>query len=192
MTGSKIYVFGYGSLMNLQSIQKTVSRRVAREELQPAVLNDFVRKWDLLEWIKFVDEPSAGIVPAVFLDVVRQLGRQTNGILLSLTEDELTKMDGREKNYDRVNVSSLIAPRVGGDVFTYIGKEIHTRPTPEICVPADYEALVLAGVHEWGVDFEAHFHQSTLPHNFPRRSGHYVFADPRQSDLAGRPHQEGG
>jgi cation transport regulator ChaC len=192
LSDSKIYVFGYGSLMNRRSIQKTVSREVSRDELQPAVLRDFVRKWDLVEWIKFVDDPSGSIVPAVFLDVASQPGRTVNGILLTLTEQELAKMDGREKNYDRVNVSPLVEPHVSRDVFTYIGKEIHTRPPAGSCVPANYEALVLAGVHEWGPVFEAQYHQSTLPQDFPRRSGRYVFVDPRQSALAGGPHQKGG
>jgi cation transport regulator ChaC len=188
VTNSKIFVFGYGSLINPRSIQRTVSREVSRDELRPAILRDFVRKWDLVEWIKFVDDPSGSIVPAVFLDVARQAGRQMNGILLALTEEELVKMDGREKNYDRVDLSHLIEPQVAGDVFTYVGKEIHTRPVVGACIPQDYEALVFAGVRDWGPAFEAQFLQSTVPHNFPRRSGRYVFADPSQSALAGRPH----
>jgi cation transport regulator ChaC len=188
VTDSKIYVFGYGSLINPRSIQKTVSREVSRDELQPAMLRDFVRKWDLVEWIKFVNDPSGSIVPAVFLDVAKQPGRQVNGVLLALTEEELAKMDGREKNYGRADVSHLIEPHVASVVFTYVGKEIHTRPVAGACVPDDYEALVLAGVRDWGPAFEAQFLQSTVPHNFPRRSGRYVFADPQQSGLAGRPH----
>jgi len=185
----KIYVFGYGSLMNPGSIQKTVSREVPRETLITAVLHDYVRKWDLVELIRFVDDRSDSVVPAVFLDVVKQSGREVNGILLALSEEELRKMDEREKNYNRVNVSSLAEPIVSpdvfsyvGDVFTYVGKDAHTHPPPDACVPSYYEeALVLAGVREWGAAFETQYHQTTLPHNFPRRSGRYVFAEPRQS-----------
>ena len=192
MNASKIYVFGYGSLMNARSIQKTVSREVPRDELEPAALRDFIRKWDLIDWVRFEDDPSCNVVPAVFLDVAKLPGREVNGILLALSEEELAKMDGREKNYDRVNVTSLIEPRMPADVFTYVGRELHTHPPPETCLPADYEALVLAGVREWGAAFETQYYQTTLPHKFPRRSGRYVFADPRQSALAGRPHQKGG
>ena len=192
MNDRKSYVFGYGSLMNPASIQRTVAREVPRDTLIPAILRDYVRKWDLVDWIRFEQDLSGTVVPAAFLDVAQQPGREVNGILLALSEEELSRMDGREKNYDRVNISSLIEPRVSPDVFTYVGKDIHTHPPSDTCVPADYEALVLAGVREWGAAFEAQYHQTTLPHNFPRRSGRYFFADPLQSRLAGRPHEKGG
>ena len=169
------YVFGYGSLINPKSIQRTLGREIGEEDLLEASLSDHVRKWQLVDWIFIKDLNLERIIPAIFLDVVREQGKEVNGILFQLSEEELDKMDCRERNYDRIHISNLIEPKVSDPVYTYVGKEKYNVPPQESVVLAQYERLIEEGLSFWGNAFQQHYYESTLAHSFPRKDGKYVF-----------------
>ena len=181
-----MYVFGYGSLINPKSVQKTLGREVKIENLAVRRIDSHVRKWQLVEWVIIEGSNEERPVPAVFLDLVQHQGAWVNGILIRLSKEELHKMDEREKNYDRIDVSKLIEPKVDGETYTYMGKREHINPPTKSCVLVQYEALVEEGLSFWGKAFEQHYYESTLPHTFPRKEGRYCFASPQQSRLTGK------
>ena len=169
------FVFGYGSLVNPKSIQRTLGREIAKEDLLEARLSDHVRKWQLVDWIIIQDLNPERIIPAIFLDVVREQGKKVNGILFQLFEEELDKMDRRERNYDRIHISNLIDPTVSDPVYTYVGNEKYTVPPKESVVLARYERLIEEGLSFRGNAFQQHYYESTLVHSFPRKDEKYVF-----------------
>ncbi len=183
---SPVYVFGYGSLINPKSVQKTLGRELRIEDLLVGRIHDHVRKWQLVDWVIIEGFNEERSVPAVFLDLVRHEGAWVNGILIPLSKEELHKMDQREKNYDRIDVSNLIEPEVDGQTYTYMGKKDHINPPRESCVLVQYEALVEEGLRFWGKAFEQHYYKSTLPHGFPRKEGRYFFTSRQQSRLTGK------
>ena len=133
--------------------------------------NDYVRKWQLVDWVMFGENNLGRPIPAIFLDLVRQVGAKTNGILIPISEEELNKMDKRERNYDRVNVSNLIEPNMSEHIYTYFGKKEHTSPPKESCVLIEYEKIIEEGFNFWSKAFKQHYYESTISHQFPLKKG---------------------
>lgn len=106
------------------------------EYLLEAMLSDHVRKWQLVDWVIIQGLNPERIIPAIFLDVVQEQGKEVNGILFQLSEEELDKMDRRERNYDRIQISNLIEPKVSDPVYMYVGNEKYTVPPQESVVLA--------------------------------------------------------
>ena len=169
------FVFGYGSLINPKSIQRTIGREIGKQYLLKARLSDHVRKWQLVDWVIYNDLKGKRIIPAIFLDIVKEQGKEVNGILFELSEKELDEMDRRERNYNRIDVSNLIEPKVGDLVYTYVGKKEYTVPPQESVVLAWYERLVEEGLSFWGKAFRQHYYESTYVHSFPRKDGKCAF-----------------
>ena len=96
-----IYVFGYGSLMNPESAARTLQRVPSREELVPARLPGWQRKWQIAGSGLLGEEEEPRTL--VFLDIVpAEKGRVMNGILLRVENaEELARLDQRERHYNR-------------------------------------------------------------------------------------------
>ena len=166
-----VYVFGYGSLINQESAARTLHRLPTREELIPARLHGWQRKWQI-DAEAFLDDQPARLV---FLDIVPSgNGTPVNGILIPLnTDDELARLDQRERHYNRTDVTRIIDPGIDGIIYTYIGKPERTNPPPDALVMSEYERVVAEGLHFWGTDFENEYHRTTIPHEFNRHHGSY-------------------
>ncbi len=117
-----MFVFGYGSLS---------AERVAA---QVATLAGHIRTWDvamdnseLIPGYKAYVDPVTRARPAVsvtFLNLTVQTGVACVGFLLPVDAADLERLDARERNYERVEVTSHIrtaAPRPEGPVFAYLG-----------------------------------------------------------------------
>ena len=183
----RLRIFGYGSLVNPRSIRNTLGRELREEELAVAILRDHVRKWNLVEWVLIEQVNQGKPSPAVFLDLVPQQGTRVNGILVPISAKGLSKMDQREKKYDRIDVSALIDPPItDGPVFSYVGKHEYCIPPPGSCVLIKYEQLVEEGIAYWGEGFARQFRQTTMSHQYPRQDGKYIFVDQKQNIAAGK------
>jgi hypothetical protein len=60
-----MYLFGFGSLININSAQKSFKRVLKQEDLIPVKIKGFERVWNALESIKFDEE----LVNGVFLNL---------------------------------------------------------------------------------------------------------------------------
>lgn len=72
---------------------------------------------------RFLD-PATGEAPAVlvvFLDLVAAPGDVVDGVLLEVSDVELAELDGRERNYTRVEVGGGIRGGAAGRVWAYVG-----------------------------------------------------------------------
>jgi hypothetical protein len=121
------FVFGYGSLA---AELPFVPSRELRDEGFIADLPGFSRGWGVamenardLPGYKYYTAAD-GSRPAVFvsfLDVAPVGGAAAvNGLCLPVDDDQLARLDGRERNYARVDVSGRIQAR-GARVWVYTG-----------------------------------------------------------------------
>jgi hypothetical protein len=78
---------------------------------------------DLPGYKYFVDAET-GERPAAyvaFLDLVHDPATEVNGVLLPVDEDGLTRLDARERNYERRDVTVAVDPAPPGTVWAYFG-----------------------------------------------------------------------
>jgi cation transport regulator ChaC len=118
-----MFVFGYGSLS---------AEALATDAPQVATLAGFVRVWnvamdnsaDLPGYKYYVDavtqrRPAAHVT---FLNLTPQSGIACVGLLLPVDAEQLGRLDARERNYTRHEVTAQIrGPEVSGPVYAYIG-----------------------------------------------------------------------
>jgi cation transport regulator ChaC len=176
MPSSPEYVFGYGSLVALESLAVTLGRDL--EVVLPAELRGWRRRWSLLRDNLTAEKTFAladGSLPGHILGLnVEAEGEDeagpVNGALVELTAAELERLDRRELRYDRVDVTAAIAVTGGdqapGQVWTYTAKRPqHFAPTPPpgAVILASYVAIVEAGFAALGEGQRERFRLTTGP-----------------------------
>jgi cation transport regulator ChaC len=158
--------------MNPASAARTLGRMPSKEELIPARLEGWQRKWQL--HIDGCYGENGDVCTVVFLDITpAENGRSMNGILLPVSDEELERLDQRERHYNRTDVTHLISPGVDGVVYTYIGKDDCNRPPEGSFVMAYYEQVVADALELWGTEFAGEYHETTIPHEFQLHHGEY-------------------
>jgi hypothetical protein len=129
------YIFGYGSLAGGElTALGFVPSRVRRPEGFVADLAGMRRGWgvamdnrlDRPGYKHYVDgEGRRPQVFVCFLDVREAPGVRVNGVCLPVATAQLPALDLRERNYERIDVSSRLgtAPAPGARVWAYQGSE---------------------------------------------------------------------
>jgi cation transport regulator ChaC len=120
---SRHYVFGYGSL--LERHDGSADGPVICE------LAGYRRTWNVAMdnretipgYKHYVDRETGVRGPwfVTFLNIVPDGGASVNGVLFEVDEALLERLDDRERNYERVDVSACIAGAVDGRVWAYAG-----------------------------------------------------------------------
>jgi gamma-glutamylcyclotransferase (GGCT)/AIG2-like uncharacterized protein YtfP len=115
-------VFGYGSLP-------------AAEGGVPCRLRDHRRGWEVamdnretIPGYKVYVDPETGERPPVhvaYLSITPHPGEHVDGYAFPVDDEQLTELDGRERNYDRRDVSTLVD--ADGKVWAYVGSEAGRR-----------------------------------------------------------------
>ena len=189
------YVFGYGSLVALRT------PLVVEGVIYPAVpcrLRGFGRGWGVAmnNWEAapgkkhYVDRASrrAPRVRIAFLDLEQQAGAAVNGLAIPVDAAQLADFDAREVNYERIEVSAALEPRLPGCVFVYRGtKEARARrhddeSGTEICVSGGYVAAVRRAFADLGEEFLAEFESTTTELPFRQRDLVMVQPTPNAGD----------
>ena len=127
-------VFGYGSLMNLDKLQQYLGRNLTFGlDFKICGLRNFHRCWNIamdnrlnLPNYKYYIERGTGNRPEsfiTFLNICPNQGKTIMGILFRVCHEELNKLDQRERNYQRIDVTKKIEEKVAGKVWVYIGLE---------------------------------------------------------------------
>ncbi len=168
------YIFGYGSLINPESIAKTLDEPLEAFMVEPAVLQGFERSWSLEESV-FIDGKRDKEVTMVFLNIKVQKGASCNGVIFPVSKQSLQEFDQRERRYDRVDVGAMITPRKDVPIYTYVGKEPYITPPESAVVAERYEKIVEDGLAHWGDAFRSEYRGSTPPHSFERIRDPYTF-----------------
>ncbi|HWG23919.1 gamma-glutamylcyclotransferase family protein [Actinospica sp.] len=126
-----MYVFGYGSLTKPGSVAAELNRAVNRDEMIPAELRGWRRAWNVGS-DKYSHPERTIYKPdgSVFDGVVAVLGlvqgaanAHCNGAVFSVSSEDLAKLDARERNYRRIDVTQAVTFRGKPDdcvVFVYV------------------------------------------------------------------------
>ncbi len=166
-------VFGYGSLICPRSANRTLRRPRPPADLRPAVLHGYERVWQLVVPLAFDADPNRAARPGVFLDIAIAPGAGCLGAVFSVSPDELARLDRREAEYDRLDVTRLIDPPPAQTVYAYRGRPAHTRPPADAVIPRRYWRLVEDAAARYGPAFARRFAASTRPTRLPLADGHY-------------------
>lgn len=172
------FVFGYGSLMNLKNLQQYLGRDLTPEsDYRVCGLRDFYRCWNVamdnrldLPNYKYYIEAETGNRPAsfvTFLNIRPTQGKTIIGILFRVSSQELKKLDRRERNYQRIEVTKRIEQRVGGKVWVYIGLESAEKRYQEGLrqdrgmIAQDYVDSIHNGYRLWGEEIWLNYVETT-------------------------------
>src|SRR5215471_12648882 len=115
---------GYGSLLSLPSLERTLGRAYTGPFLR-CVVRGWRRTWDAAMPNKtFYTETAGGrMTPEaiLYLNVRRDPASEINGVVFVVNQEELAAYDRRESIYDRVDVSADIDVKVdGGSAYMYV------------------------------------------------------------------------
>ena len=90
-----MYLFGFGSLINLKSAQKSFTRVLSQNDLIPVEIKGYKRVWNSIENIKFKDNDEE--INGVFLNLQKDENASVNGVIIKITQSEFEILKLREK-----------------------------------------------------------------------------------------------
>lgn len=163
-----INIFGYGSLINSNSIASTLGRKVITS---PAIIHDYYRTWTASTKVLLNDYPET----VRFLDLTFKKGAFCNGVTFQVYEHELEYLDCRECGYIRKDV----------DIFIFKNKPTLTKAITYIvcdnkkshdgCIPTKYKSLVEEGLSYHNKYFKQTFLATTENYDGCYIKGKYRF-----------------
>jgi cation transport regulator ChaC len=129
------YVFGYGSLLERWCRSNVAGHSV--EGPWPATLRRYRRTWNVamdnrrtIPGYKYYVDAATGKRGdwfVTFLNVVSDPDSEVNGVLFAATDELLAELDGRERNYERVDISAGLTPQLDGRAWVYTGSAAAVR-----------------------------------------------------------------
>lgn len=162
----RIAVFGYGSLVNKASLEKTLGKNI---KVQTAVLNGWKRDWSaILENTsgKPHYQLASGEVPpkVAVLNIKPSEDSLVNGILFDCSEQDLDRLINREIHYDLVDVTKQIETGGYDKVYSFTSKPQFTDTNAkDVIIPASYKNLVEDGFRDLGPAELDQYQKTTNP-----------------------------
>ena len=105
----QLYIFGYGSLTNPKSLQKTLPGKKPAGWVR---LGGFQRKFNAPAQEKYL-----------FLNIVPKNNHAIKGVLIQVSKEELENLKRREVGYEAVDITEKIKEPINGRVFTFIAPD---------------------------------------------------------------------
>lgn len=166
-----MYIFGYGSLINSASRQRTGQTGQAI----PAIAHNLVRYWGKID-------DSYTLAPLA----VRQGEGQVNGVLLEIDDIALAEFDRRERGYQRIQITTdqIETPNPlpkDETIWVYV-KETLEPPCELSPIMQTYVDTVLAGCLNISTQFAQHFIKNTIGWHYPLENDRH---SPKYNNLAG-------
>lgn len=184
------YIFGYGSLVDLERLRVFLGRERLRDgDACYAALRGYRRAWNVamdnrldLPGYKYYVDAQTGQRPAgyvVFLNIYPAAESSIAGVLFGVTPAELQQVDQRERNYERVEIAAHLdctdCP-AGGRVWVYQGlPEAQQRYQQgvrrgEAMISQQYAQQVQASYQAAGAALAANYAATTDPPLHPLRA----------------------
>jgi len=182
-----MYIFGYGSLVNIESAQKSFDRELKTSDFIEVTVTGFEKVWNSIEYITFENESNSS--NGVFLNLQKNTKTSTNGILLKISDEEFEFLKLREKNYSCIEIShDDITPfKTKEKIYTFITTnkdKIATQTTPNCFIPQKYIQLLEKNLSNYTQKFQEQFKISYNNYPFKIKNGTYKFIDPIQNKFA--------
>ncbi|MEV9616293.1 hypothetical protein [Aliarcobacter butzleri] len=181
-----MYLFGFGSLINLASAQKSFKRVLTQKDLIPVKIKGFKRVWNALENIKFEDNME---VNGVFLNIQEKKDAILYGVMIKITQEELEILKLREKNYSCIKIKKddVLSQNAQEDLIAFMTtKEEKIGKVGDIntFIPKKYIQIVNEALKNYDEKFKDNFKETLNNFSFPLKDGDYSFTDPIQNKAA--------
>lgn len=181
-----MYLFGYGSLINLVSAQKSFKRELKQEDLIPVNIKGYEKVWNSIEFIEFEDKKE---VNGIFLNLNKDEKKSTNGVVVKITDEELELLKLREKNYSCITISSsnVLNKELDEDIIAFMTtneKRVANKSTENCFIPAKYIDILTDAFKFYEDDFVNEYKKCLENLPFDLKQGVYKFSDPIQNKLA--------
>lgn len=179
-----MYLFGYGSLINLISAQKSFKRKLSQKDLIPVNINGYEKIWNSIEHIQF-----DGInVNGVFLNLKKDENSSTNGVVVKITDEELELLKLREKNYTCITIPASAANiELDSDMVAFMttNEEKIAKVGDESCfIPENYIKILTDSFEFYDKQFVMEYKKCLDNYPFSLMQGVYKFSDPVQNKFA--------
>ncbi len=180
-----MYLFGFGSLINLISAQKSFKRVLTQNDLIPVKIKGYERVWNALESIQFGEEKVNG----VFLNIQKKEDSILNGVVIEISKEELEILKLREKNYSCITIKSsdVLDKSFDDDLIAFMttnDKKLAKIGDTNSFIPAKYIEVVKEGLKNYDDNFIKEFEKTFENYPFTLKDGSYVFTDPIQNKVA--------
>lgn len=180
-----MYIFGYGSLVNISSAQKSFKRELKHEDFIPVVVNGYKKTWNSIEYIIFENEDN--VSNGIFLNLQKDETASTNGVLLKITNEEFEFLKLREKNYSCIEIEFVKDFDTDEKIFTFMTtnkEKIANYNSKDCFIPKKYISLLEDGLSPYEEEFKKEFVRSYSDYPFDIKDGKYIFSDPIQNKFA--------
>lgn len=181
-----MYLFGFGSLVNIKSTQNSFkNRELKKEDLIPVKIRGYKRVWNSIESICFEKE----IVNGIFLNIQKDENSYIFGVMIKISEEEFEVLKLREKNYSCVTIKkeSVINQKLDDDLIAFMTtkEDKIAKIGQENCfIPSRYIEIVKEGVKNFSKEFQDNFEDIFSNFPFEIKEGIYTFSDPIQNQAA--------
>ncbi len=180
-----MYLFGFGSLINLASAQKSFKRVLSQDDLIPVKIKGYERVWNALESIQFEEEKVNG----VFLNIQKNENSILNGVVIEISQEELEILKLREKNYSCITIKSsdVINKTFDSDLIAFMTtneEKLAKIGDVNTYIPNKYIDVVKEALKNYDDDFVKGFEKTFQNYPFVLKEGSYIFTDPIQNKVA--------
>ena len=181
-----MYLFGFGSLVNIKSAQNSFkNRELKKEDLIPVKIRGYKRVWNSIESVFFEKELENG----VFLNIQKDENSEIFGVMIKISEEEFEILKLREKNYSCITIKKecVLNQNLDDDLVAFMTtKDDKVAKTgQENCfIPSRYIEIVKEGVKNFSKDFQDNFEDIFSNFPFEVKDGIYTFSDPIQNKAA--------
>lgn len=182
-----MYLFGYGSLINLSSAQKSFKRTINQSDLIEVYINGYEKIWNSIEHIYFDDIKEQ--VDGVFLNLNKNNNSKTNGIIIKITDEELEYLKIREKNYSCIEIQQkdLLNINLDEKIFTFMTTnpdKIAKEKNKKTFIAQKYIDIMTSCIKNYSDEFQDDFLECLDNLPFEIKEGTYNFSDLAQNKLA--------
>jgi len=180
-----MYLFGYGSLINLISAQKSFKREISYTDLIPVYVNGYEKVWNSIEHIQFDEQDVNG----VFLNLKKDDSATTNGVVVKITDEEFEILKLREKNYSCISIKKEQVTNVKLDedlvAFMTTNTQKIAKAGDETCfIPTKYVDILTSSFEFYNDEFVNDYKKCLIDLPFTLKEGTYKFSDPIQNKFA--------
>lgn len=181
-----MYLFGFGSLVNIKSAQNSFkNRELKKEDLIPVKIRGYKRVWNSIESICFEKE----IVNGIFLNIQKDENSYIFGVMIKISEEEFEVLKLREKNYSCVTIKKedTFNQNLDEDLIAFMTTKDDkiAKIGQENCfIPSRYIEIVKEGVKNFSKEFQDNFEDIFSNFPFEIKDGIYTFSDPIQNQAA--------
>lgn len=181
-----MYLFGFGSLVNIKSAQNSFkNRELKKEDLIPVKIRGYKRVWNSIESICFEKE----IVNGIFLNIQKDENSYIFGVMIKISEEEFEVLKLREKNYSCITIKkeNIFNQNLDEDLIAFMTTKDDkiAKIGQENCfIPSRYIEIVKEGVKNFSKEFQDNFEDIFSNFPFEIKEGIYTFSDPIQNQAA--------